>query len=48
MFWSFFCFEPRGVRVPWYEFIDSEFLFIKTVKGELKNSKFGDKTSVTL
>ena len=24
------------------------FLFIKTVKGELKNSKFGGKTSVTL
>ena len=24
------------------------FLFIKTIKGELKNSKFGGKTSVTL
>ena len=24
------------------------FLFIKTVKGELKDSKFGSKTSVTL
>ena len=34
--------------MPCYEFVDSKFLFIKTVKGELKDSKFGGKTSVTL
>ena len=44
----FFSFETRGVRSLCKEFIDSKFFIYQNSKGELKNSKFGGKTSVTL
>ena len=49
MFWSSFFVFKLGVYVRLVKsLLILSFLFIKTVKGELKNSKFGGKTSVTM
>ena len=49
MFWSYFFVLKLGVYVRLVKsLLILSFSFIKTVKEELKNSKFGGKTSVTL
>ena len=48
-FWSYFYVLKLGVYVCLVKsLLILSFSFIKTAKGELKNSKFGGKTSVTL
>ena len=49
MFWSYFFVLKLGVYVRLVKsLLILSFSFINTVKEELKNSKFGGKTSVTL